>query len=84
MRRYWGRSLGIYHGPRLLATYNVSGELLKKECAGSGCSTFGCFFSCTSGFPNKEVRRLAKQSIKQIEETPSAEMSVTANLSARV
>ena len=33
VRRYWDQMLGIYHGPRLLATYNASGELLKKECA---------------------------------------------------
>lgn len=33
VRRYWDRSLGIYHGPRLLATYDAVGQLMKKERA---------------------------------------------------
>lgn len=33
VRRYWDRSLGIYHGPRLLATYGTEGQLMKKDCA---------------------------------------------------
>jgi len=33
VRRYGDRSLGIYHGPRLLAIYGPSGKLVEKKCA---------------------------------------------------
>lgn len=33
VRRYWDQRLGIYHGPRLLATYSSQGELFKEEIA---------------------------------------------------
>jgi hypothetical protein len=33
IRRYWNSSLGVYHGPRLLAYYDSFGKLIKKENA---------------------------------------------------
>lgn len=33
VRRYWDKSLAIYHGPRHLATYGKDGKLMKKDCA---------------------------------------------------
>ncbi len=33
VRCYWDKSLSIYHGPRLLASYNAKGKLFKQENA---------------------------------------------------
>ena len=33
IRRYWNNNVGIYHGPRLLATYDTKGEIIAKKHA---------------------------------------------------